>query len=307
MKRISITIVATASIVGVACRDTTEPSTELAFSLASAYSSVPVGYSELNSSYVGDGGVAFQPEFTRVGGAHGRGGPGPRGGGPGFGLGFMGGGLFGGFYGDGFGRGNFRLDDSCTYASSTGLVTCAPSTNRGITVSRTIRFQNASGASQPSFDTLSTNTVTTNVTVNGTATRRDSSQSTITSTSNQVVTGLAPSSAQRTVNSTSAGTETTTGVSSQGAFTAKRTAGDTVQNVVIPRATSTNTRPYPTAGTIRRSMTATLTITGQSPTTTTRREVITYDGSATAKVVVTLNGETQNCTLPLPHGRLNCG
>jgi hypothetical protein len=34
--------------------------------------------------------------------------------------------------------------------------------------------------------------------------------------------------------------------------------------------------------------------------------VITYDGSATAKVVITLNGVTENCTLPLPHGRLAC-
>jgi hypothetical protein len=79
-----------------------------------------------------------------------------------------------------------------------------------------------------------------------------------------------------------------------------------VKAVVIPRATTTNTHPYPTAGQIIRAMSATVTITGQTPTTSTRREVITYDGTATAKVVVTQNGTTQNCTLPLPHGRLTC-
>ena len=85
----------------------------------------------------------------------------------------------------------------------------------------------------------------------------------------------------------------------QGAFTAKRTAGDTVIAVVIPAGTATNEHPYPTAGTIIRAMSATVTITGQSPTTSTRREVVTYDGSATAKVVITQDGTTQNCTLPL--------
>ena len=39
---------------------------------------------------------------------------------------------------------------------------------------------------------------------------------------------------------------------------------------------------------------------------TTRKETITYDGSATAKVVIVKDGVTQNCTLPLPHGALTC-
>ena len=52
-------------------------------------------------------------------------------------------------------------------------------------------------------------------------------------------------------------------------------------------------------------MTATLEI--QSATlTTSRKETITFDGSSTAKVVIVKDGVTQNCTLPLPHGRLSC-
>lgn len=303
MKKIVAAAIAVVGIAACSTTDTNAPSSELALSLTSAYASVPAGYSELNSSYVGDAGTAFQPQFDRMGGGpHGRGGPR----GPGFGLGFMGGGLFGGFFGDGFGRGNFRPDSSCSYSSASGIVTCGPTTRNGITITRTIKFQNSAGASQSAFDTLTTNTVTTTANVSGTITRRDSSQSTIASSSNQVVTGLAPTSAARTVNSSSASRETTTGTSERGAFTAARTAGDTVRAVVIPRATSTNTRPYPTAGQIIRSMSATVTISGQSPTTSTRREVITYDGTATAKVVITLNGTTQNCTLPLPHGRLAC-
>jgi len=40
--------------------------------------------------------------------------------------------------------------------------------------------------------------------------------------------------------------------------------------------------------------------------TLTRREVVTYDGSATAQVVITENGTTKNCTKPLPRGPLSC-
>ena len=63
---------------------------------------------------------------------------------------------------------------------------------------------------------------------------------------------------------------------------------------------------YPTAGTVIRAMQANLTYDGQAATTVTRREVVTYDGTATAKVVITENGTTRNCTRPLPRGPLTC-
>ena len=53
-------------------------------------------------------------------------------------------------------------------------------------------------------------------------------------------------------------------------------------------------------------MQASVTYEGQAATTVTRREVVTYDGSATAKVVITENGTTRNCTRPLPRGPLAC-
>jgi hypothetical protein len=309
MKRIVVASFAIGSIVIAACSESTvAPPSGFELMLASAYSSAPAGYSSLSSSFVGDAGDVFAPEFSRMsGGGRGPGGGGHHGPGPGFGLGFMGGGVFGGFLGDGFHRGSFATDTSCHYSTGTGIFTCGPTTRSGLTITRTIRLQNAAGANQSAYDTITTNTVTTTASVNGTVTRRDSSKSTISSSSNQVVTGLAATSAQRTVNSSSAGTENTTGKTRDGvAFTSKRTTGDTVKAVVIPRATTANPRPYPTAGTIIRAMAATMSVTGQTAINTSRREVITYDGSATAKVVITLNGVTQNCTLPLPHGRLAC-
>lgn len=309
MKRIIIAATAVGSLAAMACSDNTStnaPASQLAVTMASAFSSAPAGYSSLNSSYVGDAGASFNPEFARDD-DHDRG-PfnfGGRGSGPGFGLGFMGGGVFGGFIGNGFVRAIFSgSDQSCTYASATGLVSCAPSTRNGITTTRTYQFKNAAG-SQAKFDSTTTS-VTTQVTVKGTATRRDSSTSTLDLASNQTVSGLGSGSTGLTMNSTSGGAESSTGKSKQGAFTAKRVVGDTVKGVVIPFPSASKLLPYPTAGTIIRSMSGTVTIAGQSPTSSSRREEITYNGSDTAKVVITLDGTTQNCKLPLPFGRLTC-
>jgi hypothetical protein len=90
----------------------------------------------------------------------------------------------------------------------------------------------------------------------------------------------------------------------QGTFTATRVLADTTTNVLIP--VQPNAIAYPTAGTIVRSMKVTLTYEGQTPLTSERREVITFNGSSTATVVITKDGETRNCTLPLPRGRLVC-
>jgi hypothetical protein len=302
MKQLVITASCAAAIIVTACSDASAPSSGLAVTMASAYSITPAGFDQLNTSFSADPSAgAFRPEFGGRG--RGPGGFGPRGGGPGFGLGFMGGGLGGPFLGDGLGP-MHSDDSSCSYSSTTGLVTCTATTRDGLTVTRVSKYTTAAGQAQEKPDST-TNSIATTVTVSGSATRRDSSKSDVSESSNQTITGLAKGSAQRTVDGASAGTENTTGTSSQGAFTAKRVTGDTVKGVVIPAPTST-TRTYPTAGTVIRAMSATVTISGQSPATSSRREVVTYDGSATAKVVITQDGTTQNCTLPLPRGHLTC-
>ena len=107
--------------------------------MASAFNAAPAGYANLNSSYVGDEGASFNPQFGRVDDRS-RGRPfhfAGRGLGPGFGLGFMGGGVFGGFIGNGFVRAIFASQDkSCAFASGTGLVTCEPSTHGAIAIPR---------------------------------------------------------------------------------------------------------------------------------------------------------------------------
>ena len=302
MKRIITIALLGATTVVVACRDASAPTNSISLSMASAFSSTPAGFDQLNTSFdAGPTGGPFEPEFDMHG--HGMGGPHGMGhDGPGFGLGFMGGGLGGPFLGDGLRH--FPGDSSCSYSSGTGLVTCS-TTRNGLTITRVSKYTTTSGQTQPKIDST-TNTVATTVTVSGTVTRRDSSTSVISESSNETISGLAPGSTKRTVDGTSAGTENTTGTSAQGTFTAKRIAGDTIKGVVIPVPTTTTQRPYPTAGSVIRAMSVTVTLSGSSPTTSARREAITYDGSDTAKVVITHDGTTQNCKLPLPHGRLIC-
>ncbi len=311
VKKLAMTALAAGVVAAAACHDSSSaPTSELAISMASAYSATPAGFDQLSSSFAAsanDG--AFFPEFGPMGfGDNGRGpghgGFGPPGNGPGFGLGFMGGGLFGPFQGDGIDP-FFRINSSCAYSATTGIVTCGPTTTHdGLTVTNTFKYTTAGGTAQSKRDST-TNTVVTTATVSGTVTRRDSTKSTVNESSNQTITGLAPGSTSRTVNGTSASTESSTGTSNQGAFTASRTAGDTVTGLVLPAPTK-GTPTYPSAGKVIRSMAATVAITGQSPANSSRREVITYNGTSTATVVITQDGTTQNCTLPLPFGRLTC-
>lgn len=295
--------------------------------LQESFATLPVSFSSTSSSYAGDttngltpfephrhggrGGRGGQGDFDGFGGEFGGGGgPGRHGHGGGLFGGLMGGGLFEDFYGGkgNHGHGKRKPFDSvavasCSFSSSSNRVECAPVTNRGITVTRSFQYRNAAGAVQQSRDSL-TNTINAKTAVAGTLVRRDSSTSVVAHQSERTVGGLASGSTQVTLAGASSGKETTSGVSDSGSYTSVRVTGDTASGIVIPIADGRPT--YPTAGTVVRSMTITVTLSGQSPASSSRREVVTYDGSASAKVVITQDGTTKNCTLPLPRGRLVC-
>jgi hypothetical protein len=208
-------------------------------------------------------------------------------------------------FGRGFGHGPFgglTLRGTCAFNSSTGRVECTD-TRGGLTIVSSASYKTAGGAVQQSPDST-TDAVNAATSVTGTVNRRDSAQSTVNESSNRTVTGLAAGSAQRTVNGVARGEEITTGKTDSGAvFTATRLVGDTTTGLVIPM---TSGRPtYPTAGKVVRQMKATVTVNGTT-TTRDRREVITYDGSATATLVITVDGTTRTCKLPLPRGVPSC-
>lgn len=299
-------LVAGASAFIAACASDNSTSPVASSEAAAALVTAPIGFDQLNSSFVGDSDPAdgFTPwhqgdddQFRFGPGWHD----------------FMGGGLGEGFvggigFGPVFGRGPFGdWDDSdaCAFSTTTNRVECSRTNRQGVTVTRSFSFLDASGAVQQSFSRSTTNTVNVTASISGTRLHHDGKDTTtVNASSDFTVAGLASGSTQRTVAGKSAGTESTKGIKDSVAFTALRTAGDTITGLVIPIQDGRPT--FPTAGTIIRSMTAVVTLAGQTPSTSSRREVITYDGSATAQVVITHDGVTKNCTKPLPHGRLAC-
>lgn len=288
------------------CTDTPFGPREGPWLADAGFSTTPAGFDLVSSSYAAD------PSGMPWGGPmRGRDGMGP-----GTGM-MMGGGMHEDFLGnegpgrDGRGRGpdfgpfRVQIDSSCTVGG--GNVTCGPSTRGGLTVTTVYTLTGANGAAQTKLDST-TNTVRTRSTVSGTATRgRDGSvTATVNNSSDRTVTGLAAGSAQRTVNGWSRGSESSRGTNREGkAFTSVRTSADTTTGLVTP-TTVPNGAAYPTAGRVVRAMTVSMTVDGAT-TNKTRREVITYDGSATAKVTITEDGTTKTCTIALPRGRPNCG
>ena len=306
---INFLCLAGAAVVMISCATDNATSPVGSSEAAAALVSAPITFDQVNSSFVGSSSAndAFTPIAPGGGEENRRG--------PGWGA-FMGGGIgeafIGGIgFGRGFGRGPFgeweregHDSDDCAFSTTSNRLECTIVRENGLTINRSFSFLDASGAVQQAFDTATTNTVNVKTSVSGTITHHETATSTVKVSSDFTVTGLASGSTQRTVNGTSAGTELTTGTKEEVAFTASRTAGDTITGVVIPLQDGRPT--YPTAGTVVRSMQATVTLSGASPSTSSRREVVTYDGSATAKVVITQDGVTKNCTKPLPHGHLTC-
>ncbi|MCC6771419.1 MAG: hypothetical protein IT360_09440 [Gemmatimonadaceae bacterium] len=300
--------------------------------LTAAFSTVPVGFANNSSSYSGESdGVTS----LWLPGRHARG----------FGReGLMGGGLGDAFAGAmsagrGFGHhgpfgGRFGGGRTCdgAFDASTGWFVCAPAVRNGVTATQQVQYKAAAGAVQAAFDTATTNSVQVQSSAAGTVSYvKDSTHgpswggrkgpphigrligdsntvltanTTVSHRSDRLVTGLATGSTRRTVAGTSAGDESTTGTTSAGTFTARRVAADTTRGVVIPIADGKPT--YPVEGTVIRVMNASFTVTGASPVTASRREVITYDGSSTATIVITINGDTKTCTMALPKGRPVC-
>lgn len=313
MSRNSVGFAAAAVLLVAACNDPGIGAANM-FELSSAFSSIPAGFDGVQSSFsgaahadsVGGPGMPWMPPHGGAG--RGRGGPG--GGGPGMGD-FMGGGLGADFIGGigvghGIGRGPFGGDtanSTCTFSASTGDVTCAAETRNGITSTRIATYKTTAGVAQAKPDST-TNSARVRMTVSGARTRRDSAIATLQSSSDRTVTGLAQGSTLRTVNGTARGTENTTGTNTSGSFTSLRVTGDTATGITVPVVDGRPT--YPTAGTVIRVMKVTAIVAGGTPTVSERREVVTYNGTAAATVVITQDGTTKTCSLPLPHGRPSC-
>src|SRR5689334_4738627 len=173
LTRLSVAGLATLAVVG--CTDTTSSSNSAlsASALAAALGSVPVGYGELASSFIGASASDAPAAGLWLGG--GREARFDRGD-------LMGGGMrdefLGGimFEGRGGHRGPFGgpfgggLGCTGTFDAGSGRVACADVTRNGITVKRSAQYKDAAGAVQQAFDTLTTNSVNTQSSTSGTLT-----------------------------------------------------------------------------------------------------------------------------------------
>jgi hypothetical protein len=284
-----------------ACSDSSTspaPSSVASQELTAAFLSTPAGFSSTENTFSAnsDDGEPWMPDRSAHDDGNMMGG--------GMGPEFFGGAAFGrGFDHGPFGFGYFLFN--CSFSSTTGRVTCDDVTRGPFTISRSFAFVDATGAVQP-FPNNKTDTINVKVDVSGTVVRHDKMDtSTVAHSSDRTVGGLAPGSTQRSVDGGSKGTESTSGTTKDGTkFTAMRLVADTVKGLIIPLMDNHPT--FPTAGTITRIMQATLTLGTNAPVSRSRTEVVTFDGSSTAQVVITKNGTTKNCTLPLPFGRLKC-
>jgi hypothetical protein len=306
-------LIAGATVIAAACASDMATSPAASSAARAALVTAPVSFDQIRTSFVGGSSESegFVPGEVNSGGDndsdHQEGEDGPE-----FGA-LMGGGIRDAFigglgFGLGLGRGPFGdFDDddaSCTFSMTSNRVECATLMRGGLTINRSFSFLDASGAVQQLFGPT-TNTVNVKASVTGTVTHHENATSTVNSSSDFTIGGLASGSTQRTVDGKAAGNESTTGTNRAGvAFTAVRAAGDTTTGLKIPIASGEPT--FPTAGTVIREMRATVTLGTSAPSTSDRREVITFDGSSTAKIVITHDGVTKNCTKPLPHGRLTC-
>jgi hypothetical protein len=164
-------VVSAVALGAAACADvtSTSPSSLTLAALGAALSSVPVGYGDLSTSYVGVPAASAGTAGLWVGGGRDAG----------FDRsGLMGGGLHDDFSGGiGFdGRGGFHgpfaggLPCVGTFDASSGRVTCPEETRGGVTVKRSARYTDASGAVQQKFDSATTNTVNQQKQVSGTIT-----------------------------------------------------------------------------------------------------------------------------------------
>jgi len=201
--------------------------------------------------------------------------------------------------------GTFNLPESCTFDSGTGRVSCPDRTDRGLTVKLSFAFSDVAGAAQAKFDTTTTNTVNVKTDVSGTRSRHDGRiVSTLSHSSDRTIGGLAKGKTERTVNGTAKAHEEISGTRDSISFTAIRDAADTTTGLVIPIVDGHPT--IPSAGTVIRTMSVSITPSGGTATSRTRREEVTFDGTNVVKVKLTQDGTTRNCTITLPDRKLVC-
>ena len=172
----------------------------------------------------------------------------------------------------------------CTFAG--GNFTCPPVTRGGLTVTRTVTLKDAAGATQATYDALTTASIHVVADISGETTHGPWS-ATVSRHRDFTVTGLAGTETSRTVNGS--GNETVTrSRSTTNTRTYDIVGTSTATNVVLPVRTADGTSNWPTSGTISRTLNITVTAGPNAGHVVTRTVTITFNG--TSSVTATVDG-----------------
>lgn len=180
---------------------------------------------------------------------------------------------------------------TCTGPDASGWFTCARVEDNGMGVTRSWRYWSG-GRPAPSY-TATTDSVNHRWTIAGTRIGTDSSRGeTRTVTAHRadtstvvIVRGATPAPAERRVwSGVGVRNDTTTVTASAGTRRYVEAVADTVRGVTygLPRASY----PYPLSGTVAHSVRTTATAASGASTTTTRRALVTFNGTQTATIQI---------------------
>lgn len=193
----------------------------------------------------------------------------------------------------------FSVSSACTYAA--GRWSCAPVTENGLTVVRSYAFYDAAGQPMKVKDDLTTASINFISSVNGTVSRDSTFSGVVHRNSNATVSGLLGKETTRRWDSYGFSADTNTHRSTSSTRTYAGTSADTVKAVVYPQPRTATS--YPLSGTMVRATKYRVTSTGRSTEqrSVERRVVITYNGTAEARLE---SGGTV-CTLHLDTHRVD--
>lgn len=194
----------------------------------------------------------------------------------------------------------------CVYDAATGQFVCPEVSRGGVTLTRRYSFRDAAGNPQSRFDAVTTESITTETTARGTATRPDGGTSTIDRSGVMVTSGLAGAETSRKLNGTEGGTVKSEFTGRDGAKVSVDAAiTDSTVNLVIPVPRERNTPHWPLSGSRIHHTRTTTTVGGTSHTFSVRRKE-TFDGTSVVKVEITTADGTRNCTVDLAAKTTTC-
>ena len=187
----------------------------------------------------------------------------------------------------------------CPYVAATGWHECTGTNPRGLSVSHAYAFFTAAGAPQETFDALSTGSIKSRLSIEGTLTT-DRFTATIDNERETTVSGLAGTETQHVWNGTGTRNESNQSLGTDRQRASTLASNDTTLNVVRLLPASAN--PWPASGSIIHNITVTQTLVDgrEASRTSSRRVVVTFNGTQFVPMLV---GDRQ-FTLDLATGRV---